>query len=88
MTTFEDQFHGVLLKWLQQKGLDAVKVEAFNEDYYIGGYCETCHYEEYSVTVDYVDSNGISKEYEYYGRFSSLLEELLEVDVSETSGSD
>jgi len=59
-----------------QFGIDAVKVDSWDDRVSYEGYCETCSYETTVVDIDYVDSAGTLKMYTYNGNFSDLMNRL------------
>ena len=66
----------VLTEWLKKYESDVAEVTDYNEDYYMGGGCETCYYEEWEVEIRYLDSKGDRHTYIYSGKFAELIREL------------
>lgn len=71
----------ILLEYLQKRTRisDAVEVTDYDEIYYSSGGCETCAYNEYAVEIRYTDSHGNRNTYTYDGKFTYLLESLVDL---------
>jgi len=57
----------------EEYSLDAVEVTEFEDYTEYGGYCSTCYYEEARCKITYVDSQGETQAYDYYGSFAELV---------------
>lgn len=72
------QFNAAVIRFLMTQGvIDVVEVLSWYEDHYTEGYCETCAYDEWTVDITYRTAAGDRKTYTYDGRFSDLLNKLL-----------
>jgi hypothetical protein len=56
--------------------IDAATVTGFEDYTASSGYCDTCYSESARCKIFYVDSNGSSDEYDYYGSFSEMMRSL------------
>jgi len=75
--SFEDNLKNAMLALIIRDGCrDAIRVESYEEKELSDGYCETCYYEYTVVIINYITSTGVRDEYEYYGPFSELIQEL------------
>lgn len=73
---WKKKFYEALAEMLREDGLDAVEVTEFEDYTEYGGYCETCYYESTRCKLTYVDSNGETQTYDYYGSFAELVGSL------------
>jgi hypothetical protein len=60
----------------EEYNLDAVDVTEFEDYTYTDGYCETCYYESTKCKITYVDSQGVTQTYDYWGSFAELVGSL------------
>lgn len=65
-----------LARFLRSRDYDVEKVTDFDEDTVWSGGCDTCGWDETSVTIYYRDSDGLSKKYYYSGKMVDLVREL------------
>lgn len=74
--SFEDAIKDAMVGMLKNRGMDAVRVNSYKEEERYDGFCETCYYNWTVVFITYITSKGEIDEYEYYGEFSELIQEL------------
>lgn len=56
-----------------------IRIMDFEDYTYYGGYCETCSYEEAHCKITYETDHGV-REYDYYGSFAELINDLVSDD--------
>jgi hypothetical protein len=62
---------------LKNRGIhNVIRVEDWEEAERNDGYCETCYYEYTVVVIRYITETGVRDEFEYYGSFAELIQEL------------
>jgi hypothetical protein len=77
MDAFSASFIEALKRYIEYSESGRVVSITDFEDYTVyGGYCETCAYEETNCKITYVDANGATREYSYYGSFAELIGDL------------
>lgn len=78
LTDWKTGFNKALAAFITGRtGRVVAEVTSFEDNTYEAGYCETCSYTQYEVTIYYKDGAGRPTYYEYDGRFSELLNELV-----------
>jgi hypothetical protein len=79
--SWQDGFNAALAAFVANRTGDKVTgITSFQDSTYEAGYCDTCSYTQYEVTIYYTYQDGDysgSGSYDYLGRFSELLNELL-----------
>jgi hypothetical protein len=78
---WKDEFHASVVKWLNDKDsythiTDAVEIVDIRQEERNGGYCETCYHEYDAVVIDYRDTTGLVKSYEWYGDMGEFMRYL------------
>lgn len=73
----DESIKSAMLVLIKNQGIhNAIRVDGWEEKELSTGYCETC-YDEYTVVmIQYITDTGVRDEFEYYGQFSELIQEL------------
>lgn len=74
--TFEDAIRDSMVGLLHAYGIDAVRVNSYEEEERMDGFCDTCYYEWTVVVINYTDSRGVIDDYTFTGDFGDLIREL------------
>lgn len=74
--SFEDAIKASMASLLQSYGIDAVRVNSYEEEERMDGFCDTCYYEWTVVVINYIDSKGVIADYNFRGDFGDLINEL------------
>lgn len=76
--TVEDRLKTAMLNFLLDTGVRAVEVVSWDEDIEVGGYCNTCFYEDKVVRINYRDKkkSKVLRIWTYRGSFGDLISAL------------
>lgn len=80
MTSVNEAIKSALCLMLANRGTSIIKVTSWEEETHVGGYCETCAYEETVVKIHYVDGDYDDCTYTWSGSFAELIQTLTRED--------